>query len=231
MAHEAAALVMDETRAKLMDAAGYEFAEKGFDGATVRSICERAGTNLAAINYHFGDKERLYEAVLMLAHHSRPSLASRSEEPHPDPRLAFRQFVESFLEDAVWHQQTPWQQGVMFREIASPTKASDTMIREAFRPRFEELLAILHRLAPDLETRQWHAVGFSVIAQCLHYKMSRSISERIIGAAAFGQLDPDFLVDHITRFTLAALGQGDPLTRATPLTAEQHAITRPVGER
>ena len=55
-----------ETRRQLLEAAGEVFAEAGFRDATVREICRRAGANIAAISYHFGDKEKLYAEVLRL---------------------------------------------------------------------------------------------------------------------------------------------------------------------
>ena len=73
------------------------------------------------------------------------------------------------------------------------------------------LLAILRRLAPAADANRLHAIAFSVVGQCLHYKLGRSISERIVGTEAFARLDADYLADHITRFTLAALGQAPPL--------------------
>ena len=51
-----------------MDAAGEIFAEYGYRAATVRQICEKAGANIAAVNYYYGDKERLY--------HSRAALGA-----------------------------------------------------------------------------------------------------------------------------------------------------------
>ena len=54
----------DDTRQRLLQAAGQLFAEKGYEGASVRDICKKAQANFAAVNYHFHDKERLYiEAV------------------------------------------------------------------------------------------------------------------------------------------------------------------------
>ena len=56
------------TRTELLEAAGQVFAEKGFHRATGKEICERAGTNAAAVNYYFGGMEGLYAAVIEEAH-------------------------------------------------------------------------------------------------------------------------------------------------------------------
>src|SRR5580704_6501338 len=54
----------DPTRDKLLDVAGRIFADRGYRAATIREICIAAGANVAAVNYHFGDKLGLYtEAV------------------------------------------------------------------------------------------------------------------------------------------------------------------------
>jgi AcrR family transcriptional regulator len=54
----------DPTREKLLEAAGPVFANRGYQAAKIREICEGAGGNVAAINYHFGDKLGLYTEVL-----------------------------------------------------------------------------------------------------------------------------------------------------------------------
>ena len=53
-------VVSQDTKARIIEAAGQVFANKGFEAATIREICRLAQVNLAAINYHFGDKQRLY---------------------------------------------------------------------------------------------------------------------------------------------------------------------------
>ncbi|HYH29184.1 MAG TPA: TetR family transcriptional regulator [Pseudonocardia sp.] len=55
-----------DTRTQLLDAARAEFAERGYDGATVRVIAERAGVDPAMVNHWFGGKEALFIAALSL---------------------------------------------------------------------------------------------------------------------------------------------------------------------
>ena len=49
-----------DTQARLLDSACEVFAERGYRDATIAEICENAGANIAAVNYHFGSKENLY---------------------------------------------------------------------------------------------------------------------------------------------------------------------------
>src|SRR5437016_3170156 len=71
----------DDTRARLIEAAGAVFAEQGYRAATVRDICARAGANVAAINYHFRDKMGLYVEVV------RTSIGAKADlDPDLDTR-------------------------------------------------------------------------------------------------------------------------------------------------
>jgi len=215
-------MAQDATKDRLLDAAGEEFADKGFEGATVRGIIERARANVAAVNYHFGDKERLYVQAVIEAHRC-------GIEPEPDPeamaglsapdclRLYVRHFLSHVL--AVGVQDT-WHHRLMLREMIRPSHACETLVREVIRPKFERLMAILRRARPDLDDRRLTASAFSVIGQCLHYKMARTIAERLIGPEAFAAMDIDYLADHIASFSLAGLGLGPaigtPAKETTP---------------
>ncbi len=53
-----------ETRERILKVATDLFAEHGFDGASVREIAKQAKVNLAAVNYHFSNKQNLYHEVL-----------------------------------------------------------------------------------------------------------------------------------------------------------------------
>ena len=197
---------MDQTKGKLLEAAGEEFALKGFDGATVRAICDRAGTNLAAVNYHFGDKEQLYEQAVLHAHRCGPGMPPDGKIGE-SPEESLRSYVSTFLNHVVALKSPTWHQTLMLREMVNPTGASVALVRESIRPRYERLCGIIRDLCPGADSRRVQALAFSVVGQCLHYKLSRSISERLIGPEALERLDVEYLTDHVTRFTLAALGK------------------------
>lgn len=207
--------VLDDTKSRLLESAGAEFAEKGYDNATVRSICARAGANLAAVNYHFGDKEQLYLQTVLEAHRCGVELPPDEVFFTGSPADQLRRFIYHFLSRILaLHQRTGWRQNLMLREMLRPTKASETLVRDFIRPKFDRLLRVLRQIAPAVDERRLHALAFSVIGQCLHYKMARPIVEQLIGPGAFGQLDVDYLTDHITAFSLAALGLAPPFGQA-----------------
>lgn len=53
-----------DTKTRILDAAEQLFMEHGFEATSLRSLTSAAGVNLAAVNYHFGSKEVLFQAVL-----------------------------------------------------------------------------------------------------------------------------------------------------------------------
>jgi AcrR family transcriptional regulator len=103
------------TKDKIMDAAEKLFAKKGFHGASLRNITAAAGVDLALVNYHFGNKERLLAAVLdrrgqVLNEERLRRLAAvrLSAAPHPPSTEAV---VDAFLDpilDRLAHAGAGW---------------------------------------------------------------------------------------------------------------------------
>ncbi len=198
--------VQDPTKVRLIDAAGEEFADKGFSAARVRDICVRAGANGAAVNYHFGDKEQLYVETVLCAHHCGMDMEELPSNEEAGPAEQLRAFVHGFLSRVLAiDEPNAWRHRLMLRELTQPTPASDVLVREVIRPKFERLLEILRRFRPDDPDQKLYAFAFSVIGQCLHYRMARPVAERLIGAETLETLDLEFLTEHITTFSLAAL--------------------------
>lgn len=52
-----------DVKMRLLQAAKKLFANQGFDGTTIRQICEEAGANIALVSYHFGGKDKIFQAI------------------------------------------------------------------------------------------------------------------------------------------------------------------------
>jgi TetR/AcrR family transcriptional regulator len=83
----------DRTRAALLDAALDEFAAKGFAGARVRDIAQRAGVSKDLVAYHFGGKDGLYLAVQQAWRHREDGFA--------DPAFPLADLLARYLHDAL----------------------------------------------------------------------------------------------------------------------------------
>ncbi|MFO0889756.1 MAG: CerR family C-terminal domain-containing protein [Isosphaeraceae bacterium] len=208
-------MAQDPTKQRLLEAAGEEFAAKGLELARIRTICDRAGANLGAVNYHFGDKEHLYIEALREAHRCGVDWEELNEAEHLSPSERLRTFIRHFLGRVLsMNHPESWQNRLMLREMLAPTPFSDVLVREVIRPRFEHMKGLMRAICPEADERKLNALVFSVIGQCLHYKMARAVTVRLVGAEAFQALDLEYLTEHITGFCLAALGIGPSLNRA-----------------
>lgn len=156
------------TRSAIIETAGQVFAERGHAGATGKAICERAGVNIAAINYHFGSRDGLYLAVLKEVHARFMSMAflqelAASTEPAPDKLRRFiGELVTRILADADWPVR------VWARELLAPSPLLDRIMREETQPKFERLSSIVAEITgvPVRDARMPQLV-LSVIAPCL----------------------------------------------------------------
>lgn len=197
---------INEPRLRLLLAAESVFARKGFDGATVRDICDLAGMNVAAINYHFGDKERLYIETVRHAH----TCGVADAGPVPDhsglpPAEQLRAFIAGMLR-SMDAPVRPESMQLLMRELSQPSQATMSVVEDFIRPMAMGLFAILAELLPTMPERQRLMVGFSVVGQCLFYRQNRTVATLLFGPAAVDALTPDGITEHITRFTFAALG-------------------------
>lgn len=210
---------MDETRDRLLKAASQVFAEKGFEKATVREICQAAEVNnLAAVNYYFRDKEGLYVECVTHAHRERiDAVPLPAWPPKTPPEDKLRGFIETVIARMIGGDCQPWHEQLLMREVVNPSTAVVELVREFIRPHFEMLLAIIDEMVPtDTPAEKRHQIAFSIIGQCLHYKVARPIVNLLVGEEEMATYTPELLAEHITEFSLAALaGLSKPKTAGT----------------
>ncbi|MGL4553838.1 MAG: TetR/AcrR family transcriptional regulator, partial [Gemmataceae bacterium] len=166
----------DPTRTRILDAAGPLFAGKGFDATTVREITDRAGTNLAAVNYHFRGKEDLYvETVRHAAHACEARAPTPSWPPGVPAERRLRDFVAAFVRRVLGHDGPAWHRLLIFRELADPRPgACEEFVKHFVRPTFETLLGVVRDLVPPATPpRALRLLAGSVIGQILHHHHCR----------------------------------------------------------
>ncbi|MSR64920.1 MAG: DUF1956 domain-containing protein [Verrucomicrobiae bacterium] len=197
-----------ETKKRLLEAAGEVFAEHGFRKATVREICKRARANVAAINYHFRDKESLYSSVLKywsdIAMQKHPPSLGLSEAAPAEERL--HAFIRSFLFRILDEGRPAWHGKLMAREMAEPTPVFDGIVESVCKPLSAMLSSIVQEVAgPDAGAESVRLCVGSIIGQCLFYHHCRPVNAKLWPEQRFDTVGIERLADHIAQFSLSAL--------------------------
>lgn len=169
-----------DTRAQLLDAARTEFAERGFDGATVRAIAERAGVDAAMVNHWFGGKEQLFLASLNLP--VDPRVIFEQVVPGDPQTLAWR-IVPMFLR--LWDGEGGGQLVTLVRSVAAHDAAA-AMMREFISQVI--LKRVVAAVAPDrYELRAALAatqlIGLGMIRYVLRLEPLASAGHAVVTAA------------------------------------------------
>lgn len=209
-----------DTKDRLIEAGMHEFAERGFRDASIRRICARAGANAAAVNYHFGDKQRFYAEVLVTCHErasARPM--PRLEDAPERPAERLEAWVRWFLDRLLVQSRASPLSKLMAREMFDPTPAFDDVIRRSLMPMIGALAEIVTVLLGDdgrqAQAREVQLSVHSILGQCLLYKHAEPAFERLHRLNDLGQVagplggdltaDLDGLARHITHFSLAGM--------------------------
>lgn len=151
-----------KTRKKLIQAAGELFADKGFDGVSVREIISKAGTSLNAMNYHFKTKEGLYREVLMEA--CRTSSISAKDQQFLlslDPEEALFVMIKEGLKEYRKDGVHSWKTVIITRECWQPSSFFDEVLEQYFQPEARFLAKIIANVTCKPEDSQ--SVMFSVM--------------------------------------------------------------------
>ena len=190
-----------------MKAAERLFAERGFKKVTVRDICRAARANVAAVNYHFGDKEGLYREVLRSAIDvvRETTEAGRKAGEGRSPEEKLERYLRIFLSrvTAPGHENL---HRLIQREIDDPTAALDAFVEEAVRPRVEYIASIVVEMIggeptdPDV----LRCVG-SILSQAVVYVRRNPVAERLGFSFKGSPADIDEAARHIAAFSLAGV--------------------------
>ncbi|KRP37632.1 MAG: hypothetical protein ABS34_01835 [Opitutaceae bacterium BACL24 MAG-120322-bin51] len=195
-----------KTRGRLLQAAMALFAERGFEKTTMVAISERAEANVAAVNYHFGDKQALYVAALRAAFaEANASFPVLLAEEGASPEQRLRHHIAALISQIFSPSDAGYLCRMVAREFAEPTFAIDMIFSELISQNQAQMWnAVSSILGSNVPEQQVHLAMVSVVAQFQFYNFTRLIRE--MGATPVLCLpDPETIAEHIYQFSLAGL--------------------------
>ena len=205
----------ESTREALLSAGTSLFAERGFDGASVDAIAQRARVNKAMISYHFGGKDGLYRAIL--AETFEPTL-QRLEglrgEPAPAPER-LRAFIAHFA-GMVDHR--PGLPAMLLREVLSGGRHLDERVIPYFLALFAAVREIVEQGIRDGAFREVDPflTHLSLIGGLVFFFATHPLRERFAreGKLPMDLPTPDAYVRHFQDLMIQALRRADPVVHS-----------------
>jgi TetR/AcrR family transcriptional regulator, regulator of cefoperazone and chloramphenicol sensitivity len=205
----------------LIQAAIELFGQSGFDSVGTRALCERAGTNLAAIRYHFDGKDGLYRAAVqhvvdvieprldfaLAAFAEGARMAGDDRGRQADlVRTLVRGVLEMFLRQPDVKPFIPF----ILREFFLPSRHFDVFY-QALPRRLHELttriVALVHGIDPESDTAKVRA--HALIGQLMVFNIAREILFRRTGWTDYDDAAAALVIDEVQRVSLRALGLDD----------------------
>lgn len=206
---------------RLLHVAGEIFAEKGHS-ATVREICTKAQCSVAAINYYFGDKQRLYIRCVQEACEQKgrkfPLAGRESDDGVQDWPAELRRFLHTIAQRMMAKSNVSWQSTLMLREVISPSEGVAEILEEPFKRDFEVLTNILSRLLGAAAKDATLVADFATqtLARCMFLRTGHTMRE-ILGLQGGSNREPLVYADTVCESLLLQINQVRLNSGQTPL--------------
>ncbi|MFA7232133.1 MAG: CerR family C-terminal domain-containing protein [Victivallaceae bacterium] len=199
------------TKEKIIDAAIQEFSDVGYSKATIRNICQHAGVNVAAINYHFSNKCELYrhafDSVCIEDHSiSLPSGENISSQTELEEFL--HEWIRVFMTRMFEREKLEDQRKIrmVMNELLNPSEISDELFNKYLRKDVAPLIKIVSAgLPPDAEQNDILIKVFAILGKCIFYFFHRRVTANLSGITDFGRKNFEKIVIEILRESLVGL--------------------------
>ncbi|TAN49638.1 MAG: TetR/AcrR family transcriptional regulator [Methylococcaceae bacterium] len=195
---------MQGARGRLVLAALRLFAEKGYEGATTRDICEAAGTNISAIRYYFGDKAGLYRAAFTEPMEDMPCRTNIEAYAGLPLAEALGLFFRDFLDPLKQGEALRLVMKLHFREMVEPTGAWQQKIDAEIKPQHQALVDLLQRhLGLTGADDDLHRLVFAIIGMAVHFYVGQEVVAAIAANLLSSPQAVDVLAQRLTGYALA----------------------------
>ncbi|CCJ48833.1 TetR/AcrR family transcriptional regulator [Bordetella parapertussis] len=205
------------TREIILETAEQLFAQQGHDGTSMRQITSAAGVNLAAVNYHFGSKEALVQAVLKRrleeVNRERLRLLNELEAAAGGTPLKPSQIVDAFFGTLLRLAASPDHAGKSFlplleRTMTDPSGFIRTLFAEEYADVMERYKNALFAALPGVPRAEimWR---FQFMLGATSYAIMGTDTLRFVTGWTFDQAEPPdnphWLLPRLLSFLLGGL--------------------------
>lgn len=176
-----------ETVPLLLESAIRCFAEKGFDGTSIREIAEHAGKQASLISYHFGNKEGLYLRCFqyIFSHHPRPPLDPLCDDLDAIRKdrhlaaLALRSAIHGLVQDLFVDDGDPLRESftrLFMEEMRSPRPFLYELYLDRISGTVRLLRTCIASLQPHLPDTEVSFLGQGIFGQCLIHRLAAGMN-------------------------------------------------------
>ncbi len=143
-------VAQSDTKQLILDASEYFFAVEGFRGTTLRAVTEKAGVNLAAVNYHFGSKRSLLEEVIkrriepLNAVRRKKLETVRDEAVKTGKKPEVRDILAAFIEPTLLFKESNPEVKYFFAFIGRSFTDPDDTVRKVFLRFIKPIFALMY---------------------------------------------------------------------------------------
>jgi TetR/AcrR family transcriptional regulator, regulator of cefoperazone and chloramphenicol sensitivity len=204
------------TRETLLNVAETLFGEKGFAAVGIREIADNAGANIAAIKYHFGSKNELYQETVRRAM-SRGDAQTVWDVLNDVPgdrteaATVLVRFIHQMLSLHLTSESPSACCRLMMREAAEPSEAIDSVVRDYILPRHQTLVRVIAAISGEHDPASLSMAATSVLSQVLHYRIFKPFIERMRQGDVSDAAQIRAIGGHIARFSLRGLSCPEPM--------------------
>jgi AcrR family transcriptional regulator len=197
----------ERTRIRLLTTASRIFAEKGYQEATISEICKQADANIAAINYHFGDKETIYLEAWRYAFTREqvlfPSDGGVSRHASPEERLAGR--IKALIKHIA--DEASYSSIIIHKEMAHPTRLLSSILEQEIQPQRAQMAKLLKEcLRCEVSEQQVQFCHASIMGQCFQFLRVKHMNDAGQETTEpVGQAEIEAFAEHVVRFSLAGI--------------------------
>lgn len=206
-----------ETRRRLLDAAETLFAERGFDSVSLRDITVAAEANVAAVNYHFRNREGLVEEVMARyinpVNEERLARLDQLEARNGSKPLALEEILEALVRPFVTQVRRSEMSEKLFyrlmgRMFGDMTESMPPSVEHGFRNMLERFRKAFRRTLPDIgeEDLLWR-MHFSFGAMI--HMMAHADTLRELSGGASGNPSTDQSMARFVHYAAAGMRHGE----------------------